>query len=68
LWAKGKADVRFEVALQNEQAANQLIDRTRATRNAFDVRYSKVGEADWETCATVLDPLSVNEQLSKHWS
>ena len=61
-------EVWIEVALQNEQAANQLIDRTRATRNPFDVKYSKVDQADRDTCATVLDPISVNEQLSKGWT
>ena len=61
-------EVWIEVALQNEQAANQLIDRTRATRNPFDVKYSKVDEADWDTCSTVLDPMAVNEQLSKGWT
>jgi len=61
-------EVWIEVALQNEHAANQLIDRTRATRNPFDVKYSKVDEADWDTCSTVLDPMAVNEQLSKGWT
>jgi len=60
-------EVWVQIALQNEQAANQLIDRTKATRNPFDVKYSKVDEADWETCSTVLEPMTVNEQLSQGW-
>ena len=60
-------EVWVQIALQNEQAANQLIDRTKATRNPFDVKYSKVDEADWETCSTVLDPMAVKEQLSQGW-
>ena len=60
-------DVWVQVALNDEQAANQLIDRTTATRNPFDVKYSKVGDADWETCASVLNPISVKELLSKGW-
>ena len=48
-------DVWVQVALNDEQAARQLIDRTTATRNPFDVKYSKVEDADWETCASVLE-------------
>jgi hypothetical protein len=60
-------DVWVQVALNDEQAANQLIDRTTATRNPFDVKYSKVEDADWETCASVLNPISVKELLSQAW-
>lgn len=60
-------DVWVQVALNHEQAANQLIDRTAATRNPFDVKYSKVEDADWETCASVLNPISVKELLSQAW-
>ena len=60
-------DVWVQVALNDERAANQLIDRTAATRNPFDVKYSKVEDADWETSALVLDPISVREQLSIGW-
>lgn len=60
-------DVWVEVALNNEAAANQLIDRTAATRNPFDAKYSKVEDADWETCSSVLDPMAVREKLSRGW-
>ncbi len=60
-------DVWVQVALKDEQAANQLIDRTTATRNPFDVKYSRVEDADWETSPLVLDPMSVKEQLSIGW-
>lgn len=60
-------DVWVQVALHDEQAAQQLIDRTSATRNPFDAKYSKVEDADWETCSTVLNSLSVKELLSKPW-
>lgn len=60
-------DVWVQVALNDEQAANQLIDRTTATRNPFDAKYSKVEDADWETCASVLNGLSVKEMLSQGW-
>ena len=60
-------DVWVQVALKDEQAANQLIDRTTATRNPFDAKYSKVEDADWETCASVLNRFSMKELLSRGW-
>ncbi len=60
-------DVWVKVALKDEQAAQQLIDRTTATRNPFDVKYSKVEDADWETCTSVLNGLSMKELLSRGW-
>ena len=60
-------DVWVQVALNDEAAANQLIDRTTATRNPFDAKYSKVEDADWETCTSVLNGLSMREMLSKGW-
>ena len=60
-------DVWVQVALNDEQAAQQLIDRTTATRNPFDVKYSRVEDADWETSPLVLDPMSVREKLSQGW-
>ena len=59
--------VRVKIALDAEQDALRLIDRTAATRNPFDAKYSKVEDADWETCSLVLDPLTVREQLSRGW-
>jgi hypothetical protein len=60
-------DVWVQVAMNDETAANQLIDRTAATRNPFDVKYSKVEDADWETCASVLNGLTMREMLSQSW-
>lgn len=60
-------DVWVKIALDAEQDALRLIDRTAATRNPFDAKYSKVEDADWETCPLVLDPLTVREQLSRGW-
>lgn len=60
-------EVWVQIALQNEQAANELIDRTKAARNPFDVKYSKVNEAEWETCSTVLEPITMKELLSQGW-
>ena len=60
-------DVWVQVAMNDEAAANQLIHRTSATRNPFDAKYSKVEDADWETCASVLNGLSMREMLSQGW-
>ncbi len=60
-------DVWVKVALHDEQAARQLIDRTTATRNPFDVKYSKVEDDDWETCKAVLNKVSIKELLSRSW-
>jgi hypothetical protein len=60
-------DVWVKVALNDEQAARQLIDRTTVTRNPFDVKYSKVEDSNWESCSTVLNPIAVKELLSKGW-
>jgi hypothetical protein len=60
-------DVWVQIALNDEQAANQLIDRTTATRNPFDKKYSRVEDADWETCASVLNNESMKELLSRAW-
>ncbi len=60
-------DVWVHLAMNEEAAANQLINRATATRNPFDVKYSKVEDADWETCVSVLNAVSTKELLSKGW-
>lgn len=60
-------DVWVKIALESEQEALRLIDRTAATRNPFDAKYSKVEDADWETCSLVLEPLAVKDLLSLGW-
>lgn len=60
-------DVWIEMALKDEVAANHLINRAQATRNPFDVKYSRVEDANWEECETVLNPISVREILQRRW-
>ncbi|HVT27529.1 MAG TPA: phospholipase D-like domain-containing anti-phage protein [Lacipirellulaceae bacterium] len=60
-------DVWVEIAEHNEAKARELIDRTAATTNPFDVKYSKVVDADWETCSNVLNRFSVGELLRSGW-
>lgn len=60
-------DVWVQVALNDEQSARQLIDRTTATRNPFDAKYGKVEDADWETCSSVLNKVSLREMFCRSW-
>lgn len=59
--------VWVDIALNNEQRARELIDRTSITRNPFDVKYSKVQEVNWESSNLVLDPIAVSELLRNGW-
>jgi superfamily II DNA/RNA helicase len=61
-------DVWVEIAMNNEEAAKQLIDRTSITRNPFDAKYSKVEDTDWETSPLVIDPSAVKKILRKSWT
>jgi hypothetical protein len=60
-------DVWVKIAQNDEESARQLIERAAHTRNPFDEKYSKVEDADWETCSTVLNPIRVREILSDPW-
>jgi ERCC4-related helicase len=60
-------DVWVHLALQDQQAAKQLIDQTAAARNPFDEKYSRVEDTDWESCSVVLNPVSIKEILSSSW-
>ncbi len=60
-------DVWVQVALKNDAEARQLIDRTSTARNPFDIKYSKVEDANWETCEQVLNPLDVKEYFTTQW-
>lgn len=57
-------DVWVQLAENNEAKARELIERTAETQNPFDAKYSRVEDADWETCATVLNGFSAGEPTS----
>jgi len=61
-------DVWVQLAEHDEAKARELIDRTTATKNPFDVKYSKVEDAQWESCTTVLNAFSTGELLRKPWA
>ena len=60
-------DVWVQLAEHDEAKALELIDRTTATKNPFDVKYSKVEDAQWESCSTVLNAFSMGELLRRPW-
>lgn len=61
------ADVWVKVALNDEAEIAELIDQTTAARNPSEKKYSKVEDAAWETCASVLNPISVRELTETGW-
>ena len=61
-------DVWVKVALKDEAEIAELIDQTTATRNPFDRKYSKVEDAPWESCASVLNPVTTRELMKQGWS
>jgi superfamily II DNA/RNA helicase len=61
-------DVWVQLAEHDEAKARELIDRTTATQNPFDIKYSKVEDAQWESCTTVLNAFSMGELLRKGWA
>ena len=48
-----------QIAMQDEAAAKQLIDRTVVTRNPFGAKYSVVEDDHRETCAKMLNAVTV---------
>ena len=60
-------DVWVKVALNDEAEIAELIDQTTATRNPFDKKYSKVEDAAWESCASVLNPVTARELMKQGW-
>lgn len=61
-------DVWVKVALKDEAEIAHLIDQTTAIRNPFDRKYSKVEDAAWESCASVLNPVAGRELMKQGWS
>jgi len=57
--------MRVVVAINNEDAAKRLIDRTAVTRNPFDAKYSKAEDPDWVTSPLAIDPIAVRGLLRR---
>ena len=61
-------DVWVGIAENDEAKARELIERAVETRNPFDAKYSKVEDAQWESCSTVLNSFSTGELLRRPWA
>lgn len=61
-------DVWVQIAEHDEAKAHELIERTAETQNPFDAKYSKVEDAQWESCTTVLNAFATGELLRKPWA
>ena len=61
-------DVWVQIAEHDEAKAHELIESATGTQNPFDVKYSKVEDAPWESCTTVLNAFSTGELLRKPWN
>lgn len=60
-------DVWVQVALNEIDLAEQIIDNIPKS-HPFEIRYEKnVGNIDWESCSTVLDRTERRSILSKGW-
>lgn len=59
-------DVWVLVAMNQEEQAKQVIDAVPAS-HPFEMRYDKVEDVDWESCARVLDADAQLEALTKGW-
>jgi len=60
-------DVWVGIAENDEAKARELIERAVETRNPFDAKYSKVEDAQWESCSIVLNSFSTGELLRRPW-
>ena len=60
-------DVWVDVALAEEASARQVIDAV-PNSHPFELRYDRIENVDWESCATVLTATSQLEPLRKSWA
>ncbi len=61
-------DVWVQMAEHDEAKARELIERTVETQNPFDLKYSKVEDAQWDSCTSVLNAFSTGELLRRPWN
>ena len=57
----------MKVPLNDEAEIAELIGQTIATHTPFNKKYSKVDDAAWETCSSVLNSTSARELLEAGW-
>ncbi|MGH8020954.1 MAG: phospholipase D-like domain-containing anti-phage protein [Opitutaceae bacterium] len=59
-------DVWVQAALGDIEAAKRIIDAV-PKKHPFELKYHRIERVDWESCATVLDPMAVREALATPW-
>jgi hypothetical protein len=60
-------DVWVKIAQNDEQAAQQLIERAASSRNPFDENTARWRMRIGEPATQVLDPIRVREIVSTPW-
>ncbi|ELK38962.1 helicase, Snf2 family protein [Brevibacillus agri BAB-2500] len=61
-------DVWIEVALNDLENAQRIIDEV-PKYHPFELRYERgVGKVDWESCIQVLDKTEKRKYLMKKWN
>ena len=60
-------DVWVQAALGDIEAAKRIIDAV-PKKHPFEIKYHRIERVDWESCASVLDPMVVREVLGKEWN
>ena len=63
----GEQLVKHPDILNDGAEIAELIAQTTATPNPFDKNYSKAEDTAWETCASVLNRISVRELMEAGW-
>lgn len=56
-----------KVALGEELEARKMIETAETVKHPFDAKYSVVHDAKWEDCPVVINPVGMQELLSKGW-
>lgn len=59
-------DVWVQVAEGNKERAKEIIGAV-PERNPFEIRYDRISNVDFETCATVLNEVERMEALGRGW-
>lgn len=59
-------DVWIEVAMGNKERAKEIIDHV-PEKHPFEMKYNKIENVDWESCAEVLNNIERKQILKQSW-
>ncbi|MBA7591878.1 RNA polymerase-associated protein RapA [subsurface metagenome] len=59
-------DVWIEVAMGNKERAKEIIDHV-PEKHPFEMKYNKIENIDWESCAEVLNNIERKQLLKMSW-